>query len=172
MVPAVIGLLGRSRSGKDTVANIIMSNYPEYTIVRLSAPLKQAATALYHLTPEQLETDQKEIPDPRWNKTPRQLIQSLTDHVMQNMGHDFFTKRLYDGLQPHQPIIIPDVRFAHDITEIMKHKGIVIKITRPGNPIQHPFENHIDHLTGTHHLINDSTIENLANQISKSSWFG
>lgn len=170
MVPAIIGLLGRSRSGKDTVANAILASHPQYQIRRLSAPLKQATQALYDFTPDQLETDQKEQLDPRWNKTPRQAIQALTEHMMQQMGHDFFTRRLYANLPPNQPIIIPDVRYPHDIQEITKRNGIVLKVVRPGNPIQHPFENHIDHLQGTHTLINDGSLQDLFNQISKSTW--
>ena len=49
--PKIIGLLARSRSGKDTVADYIISNYKSYNIVkrRLAGPIKNAVKELYGL---------------------------------------------------------------------------------------------------------------------------
>ena len=177
MQPAIIGLLGRSRAGKDTVAETLCSLYPHYQIVRLSAPFKQAACHLYDFTMDQVEGPGKEQFDPRWNRTPREAIQSLTDYMMYYMGKDFFTKKLYhayDTKQTSPYIIIPDIRYEHDIQEIQKRKGLVIKIERPHHPIKHPFENHIDQLSADFTLINQGSREEfiqLINQNAKNSWF-
>lgn len=93
--PKIIGLVGRSRVGKDTVAEIIMVHRPEYKLRRLSAPLKKAMKDLYDFDISQLETNLKEKKDLRWNKTPRECIVSLTEYMMSYMGNEFFTKRLY-----------------------------------------------------------------------------
>ncbi len=90
----IIGLLGRSRAGKDTVAEYICNHYPYYQIVRLSYPLKKAVCCMYDFTMDQVESSSKETIDLRWNKTPRETIQSLTQYMMSYMGHDFFTKKL------------------------------------------------------------------------------
>ena len=141
MIPNIIGLLGRSRVGKDTVASYISTIHPEFKIVRLSMPLKKAACELYGYTMEQIESHEKESMDSRWNKTPRESIQSLTDYMMGYMGQDFFTKKLYhayDTKQTSPYIIIPDIRYEHDIQEIKKRKGLVIKIERPHYPSHRP----------------------------------
>ena len=164
MVPKIIGLLGRSRAGKDTIAEFICSQHPEYQIVRLSYSLKKAACCLYDYTMDQVESSSKEVTDPRWNKTPRETIQSLTNYMMTYMGHDFFTKKLfnaYDKGKYSNYIIIPDIRYPHDITEIERRGGIVIKVERPNNPVQHTFENHIDTLYGTTTILNDQGIDDL-----------
>ena len=164
MVPKIIGLLGRSRSGKDTIAEFICHQHPEYHIVRLSYSLKKAACCLYDYTMDQVESSSKEVIDPRWNKTPRETIQSLTQYMMGYMGYDFFTKKLfnaYDQGKYSNYMIIPDIRYPHDIEEIHRRGGIVIKVERPNNPVQHEFENHIDTLYGTTTILNDQGIDDL-----------
>lgn len=170
MYPKIIGLLGRSRAGKDTIAEFICNQNPKYQIIRLSYSLKKACCCLYDYTMDQVESSSKEVIDSRWNKTPRETIQSLTNYMMSYMGQDFFTKKLFhtydeDGYSSH--IIIPDIRYPHDIEEIKKRGGIVIKVERPNNPVQHAFENHIDTLYGTINLINDRGIDDLHQKTKK-----
>jgi hypothetical protein len=164
MYPKIIGLLGRSRAGKDTIAEFICNQHPEYQIIRLSYSLKKASCCLYDYTMDQVESSSKEVIDPRWNKTPRETIQSLTNYMMNYMGHDFFTKKLfqaYDQGKYSSYMIIPDIRYPHDIKEIEQRGGIVIKVERPNNPVQHVFENHIDALCGTITLLNDQGMDHL-----------
>ena len=170
MFPRIIGLLGRSRSGKDTIANYLCLHHPEYEIVRLSSPLKKAVCCLYDYTMEQVEYDSKEHIDPRWGKTPRETIQSLTDYIMTYMGHDFFSRKLfgaYDRMEYRGSIIIPDIRYEHDIQEILNRGGIVIKIERPNLDIRHSFEDHIDSLKGSITLTNDQSIHELHKKIKE-----
>lgn len=166
MLPPIIGIVGRSRAGKDTIASIIIELYPEYQIQRLASPLKKAVVALYDFEPTQLEDDTKEIVDTRWNKTPRETIQALTDYMMSYMGTDFFTKRLYEDSAMPKHMIIPDIRYGHDIVEIKKRGGIVIKVERSTKMyIKHLFENHIDALEGDFQLHNNGTIEDLRQEV-------
>jgi hypothetical protein len=164
MAPGIIGLLGRSRAGKDSVAAALCNIYPDYQLVRLSYPLKEAACHLYDYTMDQVEGPAKEQIDPRWNKTPRQTIQSLTEYMMNYMGHDFFTRRLYTKYNSH--IIIPDIRYEHDILEIKKRQGVVIKVERPVNQVHHLFENHIDQLQGDFTIINSGTLDDLYHEVT------
>jgi len=172
MVPRIIGLLGRSRVGKDTVAEYICKEATPagYQIIRLSYPLKKAACSLYDFTMDQVESSSKEAIDPRWGKTPRETIQSLTTYMMDYMGHDFFSRKLFDAYDQSmysQHIIIPDIRYPNDIHEIRKRGGIVIKVVRPNNPIQHSFENHIDALEGDITITNDRGVDDLHREIKR-----
>lgn len=87
-LPTIIGLVGRSRSGKDTVAAILQSLYPSanYTIARLSAPIKEAAKALFVFHDGQIEGAEKESIDPRWNITPREVFQKITETTMKHLS--------------------------------------------------------------------------------------
>ena len=170
MTPKIIGLLGRSRVGKDTIAEMVLLLHPEYSIHRLSYPLKRAACNLYDFTMDQLESNSKEVIDTRWNKTPREVIQSLTEYMMNYMGKDFFTKKLfhqYDHQQIPCHIIIPDIRYEHDILEIQRRGGVIIKVERANNPVYHTFEQHIDFLKGNYRIQNTGTIDDLHNEVIK-----
>jgi len=154
----IIGLVGRARSGKDTVASILQELYPSYafTVVRLSAPIKEAARALFQFTDSQIEGAEKELVDTRWNITPRHVFQTITETTMKAMGVDFFTRVLYErydkGLLGSN-IIIPDIRYDHDIQEIQKRNGIVFKIERSNNPVRYECEDHLDKYTSADGLV-------------------
>lgn len=167
----IIGLLGRSRVGKDTVANYLCEKYLSYENVKLSLPLKKAVCELYGFTMDKLETSSKDEIDNRWNKTPRETIQSLTKYMMEYMGIDFFTRRLYnmyDNGMLSKNIIITDIRYNHDIQEIKRRGGLVIKIERPNNSIHNSVENNIDDLKGDITIYNDGTLEELYEKINQS----
>lgn len=169
--PKIIGLVGRSRVGKDTVAEIIMEDLPEYELRRLSAPLKRAMKDLYDFDISQLETNLKEKKDHRWNKTPRECIVSLTEYMMGYMGTDFFTKRLYGEVGLPEYIIIPDVRYEHDIHEIHRRGGIIIKVEKTHNGVCHAFEDNIDTMKGDILIINDGSISDLQSNLRKQLVF-
>ena len=168
-IPLIIGIMGRSRVGKDSIAEFIINEHPEYKIQRLSAPLKQAVKALYDFTSDQTETNEKEAIDERWNKTPRETIVSLTDYMMAYMGVDFFTKKLYhlyETKQISQHMIIPDIRYIHDVIEIQKRGGIVIKVLRSDASVVHEFEKNIEQFGGADHVIvNDGSLDDLRNKV-------
>lgn len=169
-LPRLIGILGRSRSGKDTVANIITELYPaDYIIQRFAQPIKNALREIYDFTPEQLEDDQKECIDIRYNITPRQAMQEMTTHYLTKHGAGFFSDKVFtkfDNASLERGIIIPDVRYAHDIHQIHTRGGIIIKVTRPELTLKHIVENHIVGLNGDHDIVNDSSIQVLKERVS------
>lgn len=171
----LIGLLGRSRVGKDTAANAITValGADAIRITRLSQPLKEAAKALYGFSHEQVEDAQKELIDPRYGVTPRVCIQKLCEHIMHLHGVDFFSKQLYRQYDlrhfGHHHVIIPDIRYEHDIREIRSRGGIIIKIERPLSATipRHEWESHIDELRGDYNVTNDAGISELEIKINQ-----
>ena len=189
MPPAVIliGLLGRSRVGKDTVADALVAALATFgahaEIWRLSQPLKDAVRSLYGFCENQIEGSEKELADPRYGITPRVAINRLCEHMMANHGVTFFTRRLYEVLDSVvgtdsiaaaesavaaddavRGVIIPDVRYAHDISEIRRRGGLVVKIHRDvaaAGYALHPWENHIDFMEADVTLENDRTLADL-----------
>ena len=173
-LPKIIGLLARSRSGKDTVCDYIISNYPNINIqkCRLAQPVKDAVCALYGFTPEQLEGPEKDVTDHRIGVSPRNAMVKITHDVMESMGHDFFSRKLFREFDENRnstnTIIIPDVRYSHDILEIKKRGGIVIKVERHAlNMPKYTWEDVIDNMKGDYHILNDSSIDELYYQIDQ-----
>lgn len=158
----IIGLVGRSRVGKDTVASALVAQ--GYTLHRLAQPIKDACASLYDWTPETMETDLKECMDKRWGVSPRRAMVHLTHTMRMHMGPDFFTRRLFDTIKVGEHIVIPDVRYEHDIQEIHRRGGMTIRITREHTP-DHEFERHIDTLETTCTVTNNATTQELVKKV-------
>lgn len=175
MYPNIIGILGRSRMGKDTAAQIVCDiiGHENTTIYRLSKTLKEAVCVLYGFTPEEVEGPQKEVVDPRYGITPRCAIQGLCDMLMQRHGCDFFSKQVFhaydNGAFKGKHVIIPDIRYEHDLAEIRRRGGVIIKMSRPfGEHVpNHPWEAHIDALQGDYLVCNHGTPEQLHAKVMK-----
>ncbi len=173
MTATIIGILGRSRVGKDTVASLLVKQLgpDSCVILRLSQPLKDAVKALYGFSDEQVETDIKEAVDPRYNITPRAAIQHVCEHMMKVHGHDFFSKRLYEyDMLYHsgKTIIIPDVRYAHDLDMIRQRGGVIIKVTRPFGPqAWHPWEASIEGLQGDYLIENKYCLNHMEKEVKR-----
>lgn len=155
--PVLIGLVGRSRVGKDTVASFFSDTH---TVRRLAKPVKDACKAIYGWDDATLETDAKEAVDPKYGFTPRVAMMHMTQTIRTfTFDSEFFTKRLFDDWDG-SPIVIPDVRFEHDVREIHRRGGVTIKIRRPGCP-QHTLEDPIDFVKTTFEIVNDGTVDDL-----------
>lgn len=97
-MPRIIGLVGRSRCGKDTVASVFTDSASDVGIglqlIRLSAPVKAATCALFGLTPDDVEGPNKELPHSNCcsfpQPTPRSAMVWVTDMCMQQGGASFF----------------------------------------------------------------------------------
>lgn len=158
--PRIIGLVGRSRVGKDTAAHYLA---PMYTLKRLATPVKKACQEIYGWDMNLLETNDKELVDPRWKLTPRRAMVHLTESIKQFMGEDFFTRRFFDTWDG-TPIVIPDVRYESDVEAIHQRGGVTIKILRTGTPY-HPFESEVDTAQTTFTVRNDGTIDEFRSKI-------
>lgn len=172
----IIGLLGRSRVGKDTAATLILTNLgvENACIARLAQPLKDAVQCLYGFSQEQVEDQKKEEIDSRLGVTPRVCIQKLCEHMMHMHGADFFSKQLFSRYDTtgfsKKHVIIPDIRYEHDLHEIRKRGGIIIKIERPvthPQVPQHSWEEHIDGLMGDFLVLNDTDVATFQGRVSQ-----
>jgi len=166
--PKIIGLVARSRSGKDTVADYIINKYPEINIIKrkLAGPIKNAAKELYGFNDEDLETNKKDIKIIKYNCSPRDVMVQITKTIMDLSGTDFFTNRLYNSRDKNEITIIPDIRYIHDIERIHKEGGIVIKIERNLNDIViYQNENNIEHMESDFTIVNNGTLDELYDQI-------
>jgi hypothetical protein len=160
--PRIIGLVGRARSGKDTAASFMG---PSYTIRRLATPIKKACQEIYGWDMDRLESNDKELVDPVWDITPRRAMVHMTNSIREFMGLDFFTRRFFESWDG-SPIVIPDVRYQSDVSEIHRRGGVTIKILRVGTPC-HSFESEVDDLETSFTIRNDGTIDEFRNKVIK-----
>jgi dephospho-CoA kinase len=163
-LPKIIGLLGRSGRGKDTVATYIIEKHPHYINVKFAKIIKEIAGILFDWNSE-VETVQKNIVDSRWGISPREAMVFITNVFREKMGADFFSKRIF---QKHQDdyIIITDLRYEPDIEEIKKRGGIIIKILRNTEP-NYEWEDDIDGFYADYTICNNGSREYLLQQINQ-----
>lgn len=114
----VIGVTGKAGAGKDTVADMLVEHYG-FVKTPMAGNLKDAAESIFHLSHDQLYGNQKEILDPRWNMTPRRILQLLGTEAMKPIfGRDVWTKSLsYTIKDLHENyvcdrFVIPDIRHS------------------------------------------------------------
>jgi hypothetical protein len=82
----LVGITGFMLSGKDSVADFIISKTHEDMVFKkysFAKPLKETAMVLFGWSEEQVyDQDLKSIVDPVWGISPRQALQYLGTDVM------------------------------------------------------------------------------------------
>ena len=175
----LIGVGGKARSGKSTVAGHLVVSKGFWTLA-FAEPLKAGAQAIFGLTPEQTDGRLKEMVDERWGMTPRQILQLLATEAMRRVfGDDIWVKLLDIRIQrllsmhPDANIVVSDVRFKSEASAIKSWGGIIIRINRDGagatgGVIGHVSETELDARTEWDYLIdNNGTIEELYGRVDR-----
>lgn len=89
----IIGLAALARSGKDTVASMLLS-HPHVTAFALADPLKVGCQALFGLTDaETWNDDLKEKPIELWGKSPREFFQAVGTEWMRHHNPEHWLMR-------------------------------------------------------------------------------
>jgi len=142
----IIGISGLQGSGKDTLANILVSNYG-YFKYNLAEPLYKLAVTLYPKSclntyydnlgiwdSNKLENQKRlfkesELAD---NYYGRNLLQDLGD-VARKSDNYIFCKLADDNTYFYDKVVIPDIRTKYDLTWLKsKPNNLLIYIQRDG----------------------------------------
>lgn len=133
----LIGITGKARSGKDTIARMLFAQHA-FTRIAFADPLKLAAQQMFGLSKEQTWGDhKKEEVIPYWGMSPRQMFQLLGNEAVNPVfGADIWIKRWsmsYAIFRDTDDIIVPDVRFDHEAAHIRSLGGVIVEVLRgPG----------------------------------------
>ncbi|KAF1049339.1 deoxynucleotide monophosphate kinase family protein [Xylophilus sp.] len=130
----LIGLAGRARTGKTTVADRLTAEYG-YSNLSFAAPIREFVAQLTGITLAELEnTEVKEAVILWIGKSPRQLMQTLgTEWGRQLVREDFWVRRALAAAEtiPGGRAVISDVRFDNEAEAIRAAGGVVLHIVRP-----------------------------------------
>lgn len=170
----IIGVTGNANSGKDTLADYIISNKNNsFVKYALAKPIKDIMIEHLGFTYEQCYDQKlKQIEDDFWGISPREVMLLIgTKMFRENWRYDFWVKLMEKKIidNSEENIIVSDVRFANEAEMIKSHGGIIVNVKRPNNPIKvnHISENGLSNDLIDYTIINDSTIENYYNKIDK-----
>jgi len=172
----LIGLAGKARSGKDTIADI-WANERRVSRYALADPVRHAAAAMFNMQFEQFTGDNpnRDKIDPFWGISPRRMIQLVgTECGREVFRPDIWTKNAEMRLRacrelnhfaslPSDYFIVTDIRFNDEADWIRKQGGRVIHILRNNDPEveAHKSENGVDIVTGDLAIHNTGSLGNL-----------
>lgn len=147
--PMLIGLHGKPRVGKDTLAAHLINRH---NLLRYgpSVPLKDTVAKMFDVPREYFDEDKmKDQVDPFWGITYRQMAQKVGKESSRDVfGDDIWLRHVEKKLKyitrrlneyPNEPdtyrgIILADVRYENEVHWVKKHGGDVIFVIRNNAP--------------------------------------
>ncbi len=166
----IIGICGHKFNGKDTIADYLVKNYG-FTKLSFGDNLKFAMRHIFGFDDEQLWGTKKEIIDPFWNVSPREMMQYFGTECCRiklgsdykNIGNNLWVMSLQKNLnnlieKNITKIVIPDVRFENELSVINHYNGLLLRVIRPSIiPCDtHLSENSLNSVMENYTFINNS----------------
>jgi len=163
---SIIGITGRKRHGKDTIADYLVEHYG-YTKMAFADPIRDICRDMFGFTAEQ----EKDAVDDRWGISPRRAMQFIgTDLVrahihelLPDVGDNFWVKCLLNRVPPEARIVVSDVRFPNEAAAV----NVLWRVTRPTctEKDTHASESFVDDLRVNADVCNDGDLTALYRQI-------
>ena len=137
----LIGLVGLIGSGKDTVAERLITHHG-YKRDSFAKSLKDAVSSMFNWDREMLEGNTtssrhwREHPDKIWSEkmgkevTPRLILQQFGTEVMRGQMYDGIWVDSVIGRYKGENTVISDTRFQNEIKTIKSHGGKIILVKR------------------------------------------
>jgi hypothetical protein len=126
----IIGLTGKARSGKDTVAEHlnIAHGFNHYWY---SKPMKDALRAVFGWDDEHLYGELKEVIDVNYGVSPRVALQTLgTEWGRDCINKDIWINRAKSEMSKHENLVISDCRLNNEAQAILDMGGYIIQVVR------------------------------------------
>lgn len=160
----LIGIAGRARSGKDTVANFIIAAIGGYRY-SFADPIRAMLAPLGVDMNDPYWQARKEDVIPALGVSPRRMMQTLGTEWGRNLiNSDLWLVMAHQRLLRNGPgMVISDVRFENEAAWIRKHGGRIIHVIRPeAKAVEaHASEDGIEMLDTDAQLFNSGTLEEL-----------
>lgn len=182
----IIGLVGRARSGKDSIAYCLAHPlertrlrpaYDGYPWVRVAFadPLKEAAAIMFRFSQEQIHGDLKDVVDPRWGFTPRHALRLLGTEVGRQIREDVWIRsaelKVQELVSMQRHVVVTDCRFRNEAEAIRCWGGFVIRVERDLSTapfavdLNHPSETELAAIQCDLTVSNDATLDELEEAI-------
>lgn len=157
--PSIIGPNGDARSGKDTVAAMLVAEYG-YRQVAFADRLKNFVAALFPSVAEIVNAVGWE--EAKNDVDVRRTLQGVGVAARLHIGEHVWIDAALASMQPDERIVVSDVRFVNEADSVLSRGSAVFRIERPGvKPADgHISETALDRFDRFDALIlNDDTIE-------------
>lgn len=129
----IIGLVGKAKSGKDTTADYLVKEH-NFVKVAFADDLKDLCMDMFNLAPHQVSTQEgKATIDPRYNKTPREILQIVGTDWFRSIYPTIWVDRLINKLKvgrKNHNFVVTDARFPNEIKALNDIGAHVVKLVR------------------------------------------
>ena len=176
----VVGISGRSGAGKDTLADILVAEHG-FVKLTVAGPLKEVVARVFGLTHDQLHGAAKNVADPFWHVSPREILQKVGTDLFRDkfsecfpeIGRDLWVLVLRKALCdcPGNRIVVSDIRYQNELATLGPH-AFSVRIVRdsdacrlPGTAAVHASEALDFHVDRT--VENDGSLEELRVEAAK-----
>lgn len=167
----IIGLSGYARSGKDTVAELLVLNY-EFKRMAFADGIRDALIALNPILHDGYRLNEI-VKMYGWEVAKskdevRRLLQVMGTEVGRKLIHeDVWVWRLFNTIGDDERIVIPDVRFPNEARMIKERGGEVWRINRHNHSAvnDHISERAMDNYMFDRVVYNDGTLDDLSDEV-------
>lgn len=160
----LIGLIGRARSGKDTVAGYLARRHM-FAHIAFADPMKNMLEVAFG---DLFREGDREKPIDWLGKSPRQLTQTLGTEWGRNQVHPelwvmLTEQKVKNAVEFNLPLVISDVRFHNEADMILKHGGELWLIERDSTEVvnAHSSERYVWDTYQTKTIENNGSLEEL-----------
>lgn len=171
--PIVVGFCGAKSHGKDTAAEVLISDYGFHKISFADGLRKTVCTALR--CDESFFTDPltKESIDPRTGQSRRYWLQRIGTEGFRSLWEDVWVEwwraEVLSG--QYDRVVVTDLRFPNEMTTLRQFSdSIVIRVKNPNKPINndaHASELHYKDFAVDLDIRNDGTIADLQDKVER-----
>lgn len=130
----LLGLSGKARSGKDTLADELVKSHG-WVKYNLALALKLKTAQEFDLKIEQTLGPDKDHLDERYGLTPRSILIDM-GKFYRSVDPNYWIKKLQRAILRHpqaqiQKAVIADIRFLNEVKWIKDHGGFMARLNRP-----------------------------------------
>ena len=162
----IIGLSGYARSGKDTVASILVENHG-YHRVAFADAIREFLIEINPILSNGARLNEV-LPDIGWENAKahtevRRLLQDTGVGARKLFGESFWVNQALRKFAESDKVVVTDVRFQNEASTIKNNGGVIWRIDREGIfPVNsHISEHDLDNWDFDLYLPNKGTLEDL-----------
>jgi len=129
LAPRIVGIAGKARAGKDTIAKVMIAEFG-WRKYAFADPMKAALKDIFGWSEEHVNGGLKEEVDNELGFSPRAAMQAFGQGLRHDLDPDVWVKAAKVGTKGTDSFVIPDVRYENEASWIREQGGVIFHVFR------------------------------------------